>query len=716
MLELKDIKALHEKAFIHNQTTREKAANDLVFYWITQWDDTILSDTQLLYKGEFNVLRKAGRQILSDLMANPVQIDFQPIGETEEDSKEIIDGLYRTDDAKNTSIEAYEVGSQESVVCGIGAWELYNAYESIRTGDNKQVIKRRPIHEANNVVFFDPQSKRLDRSDAKYVSVIHSYSAKGFEDLYEDLTGEAPHAGYASDFAFPEHSYTFPWRSGASEKIYIVDFYHKEKVRDKILTMTDPIGQTLVIKESSLADVMDDMLDAGYVVESSKDIMRWKITKYIVSGIKILDTKEFPGEYIPIVPIFGEHAVIEGEDHWEGVTRLAKDPSTLRNFAFSYLADILMRSPREKPIFFQEQIAGYENMYSLSGAENNYPYLLQNRMSGDGTELPIGPVAVMPAQGMPAPLPSIIELTKSAVEDVANPGLPQDIADPDSSGKAVLAVQARIEMQSLVYQEHLKHAKRYDALVYASMSAEILDVPKTVLLTRPDGSKKPTELMNAIIDKETGDIVIINDLTNSEFEVTSTIGPSYSSQKDQTIDRLLNLMTVVDRSDPVHSALVLKLLKIMDGVDFDDIREYANTRLVLMGIRKPETEEEIKAWEDQQKKGDQKPADLVLAEAEVLKGQADMLEAQNNVTKMQLEAQNEILKRKIDTFEAQTARLETQIKAIEAGANIQNKKVDSFGKDIDNQAKVIKLQQPKEPQLPLPEDMSDEELFAQLAV
>ena len=76
-MDLTELKRLHDKAYTAGQVTRERAADDLVFYWVTQWDDNILADSQLAYRGEFNILRKAGRQILSDLAMNQVQVDFE---------------------------------------------------------------------------------------------------------------------------------------------------------------------------------------------------------------------------------------------------------------------------------------------------------------------------------------------------------------------------------------------------------------------------------------------------------------------------------------------------------------------------------------------------------------------------------------------------------------------------------------------------------------
>lgn len=706
MLELKDIKTYHDKAFTYGQVTRERASDDLVFYWVTQWDDNILADSQLAYRGEFNILRKAGRKILSDLASNPVQADFEPIDETRDDAADLLDGLYRTDDNRNTSQESYDNAQQEKVVCGVGAWELYHKYASMRSGNKNQVIRRKPIYEANNTVFWDPNARLLDKSDAMYCSVLTAYSEDGYKELVEDLTGEEDVSIAQATFKHPEQSYVFPWIGGEGKKIYVVNFYHQEKVRDKILTMIDPFEQVRQLRESNLIEVMDDLLDAGFSIESEKEIERWEIIKYIASGAEVLSHDIVAGDNIPIVPDFGEHAYVDGVEHWEGVTRLAKDPQRLRNFQLSYLADIVSRSPRPKPIFWQEQVAGYEDMYSEVGCENNYPYYLQNRMV-DGAQLPIGPIALMPETPIPQALVTSIGLSRESVEDVANPGTPQNVADPDLSGKAVLALQAQLELQSMVYQEHSKHAKRRDAEIYASMATVIYDTPRKAKITMPDDTRKEIEIMETIIDEETGDIVTLNDLTNAEFEVYSKIGPSYSSQKEQTLERLETLILGFPVGDPKRDILILKYLKLMDGVDFDDVREYANKQLVLTGIKEPETDEEKQMLEDAQRQGDEPSAEMVLARGELMKGQAALQKSQIDQMKVRFDSQNEGMKRMIDRFEAVTDRMEMQAKAQEVGANIDYKRSDKLSKDLDNAEKIIELRQPKE--------MSSDELYRQIA-
>jgi hypothetical protein len=693
-MDITELKELHDKAFESGQINRERAADDIVFYFITQWDDSLLAETQLAYRGEFNVLKKAGRQILSDLASNPVQIDFVPLDETRDDAAELADGLYRRDSNKNASIEAFENGKLESVVCGFGAWELYTTYVSNKLGTKNQTIKRRPIYGACNNVFWDPNAKQLDKKDAKYVSYLKAYSEDGYKNLVKELTGEEMESISEESFSFPDHSYVFPWISGGGSKIYVVDFQYREKIKEKILVMEDPFGMTIEMREMSLKKVMDEMIDAGYSIKEEKKIERWQVTKYIASGERILKKYILPGEHLTIIPCYGEHAYVEDEEHYEGVTRLAKDPQRLRNFQLSYLADIVSQSPRSQPIFLPEQIVNYEFMYNTSGIDNRYAYLLQNSQDLNGKDLPLGPVGVMPDQPIPQALMASIDISRQAIEDVANPGLPQDIADPDLSGKAVLALQARLDMQSMIYQEHYKHAKRRDGEIYASMAPEIYDTPRKEKLELVDGSRKDVKTMKAVLDEETQEIVYLNDLRNAEFEVYSKITASYSSQKEQTIDRLENMIMNMAPEDPMRKALQLKQLVLMDGTEFDDIRDYANMQLVLSGIKPPETpeqEEQLKIAQSQPKEPD---AAMVLAKAEELKGKADIMEEKREGIEMQLTNENTKTAHKIDMFKAQTDRMKLHIEAQKVGADINKISVETFGKQLDNEEKIVGLRNP----------------------
>lgn len=705
---LHDLKSLHDKAYNHNQVTRERASDDMVFYWITHWDDNLLQDAQLAYRGQFDLLRKAGRDIMSDLITNPVQVDFEPVDETRDDSAETLDGLYRSEDNRNLSIEAYNNARTEAIVCGFGAWMQYTEYVSSRNGDKNQTIRRRPIFEANNNVYFDPNDKTLDKSESNYVSVLRAYSEDGYKQLVEDLTGEdfdeSAHKAYvAESFKSPEISYVFPWLEGEGKKIYVTEFYHREKVKTKLLMMENPFGQKLTLREDQLEVEENTLLDDGYSIESEKTVEVWQVTKYIASGAEILNGdmvdgervgEVVAGEYLPVIPTYGEHAIIEGEEHWEGVTRLAKDPQRLRNFQMSYLADICSQSPREKPIFVPQQIGKHQDMYSLSGSENNFPFVFQELVDVNGKELPLGPVGTLPAPNIPPALIASIQLSREAVADVADAGLPGNIADIDLSGKAVLALQAKIDKQSIVYQENFKHAKRHDGVVYASQASHVFDVPRTEKITLPDGTRKTVKVMETVVNEQ-GEIVVLNDLNNVEFEVFSKIGPSYSSQKDQTVEMLGETIATLPPGDPLVNILTLKRIELVDGVAFDDVRDYVRKQQLIMGVRKPETPEDEQILAEASQQQQEPSAEMVLAQAEDKKGQAQLTEAETRRMVAVAEAQNKQAKVEVDVFSKQTDRMGVQVDAQEAGANINMKNIESFGKQLDNRAKVSELMNPK---------------------
>lgn len=639
MLTHEELMKLHDKAYDNGYDTRLKAADDMLFAWVTQWDDTYLSQSDLGYRGEFNIIRKAMRQILTDLILNPVQVDFEPVDESDDNGADLMDGMYRADMRNNSSQEATKNANQEAVVCGVGAWELRNEWKTNKAGDERQIIRRYPLYEANNNVMWDPNAKLLDKSDATYVSCLVSYSDDGYRKLKEELTGEVSEDVDAS-FKYPEISYVFPWIS-ESKKVYVTRFFHREKKNIKVHKFVDMYNAERLIDDADLDDNEDDLVDSGFNFESTKTITRFVVTRYIASGEDILESVVIPGEHIPVVPQYGERQFIEGEESYEGIVRLAKDPQRLRNFQLSYLADIVSMSPREKPIFTQEQIGGYEDMYEESGADNNLPYLLQNALDVNGNPLPVGAVGFIKAPEVPPALMQSIAESRAAVDDVASPGLPQDITDTSLSGKAVQAMQKRLDMQSYTYQDNHKFAERRNGEIYASMIVDIKDVEEDVFIVRPDGTRIKETLNKEELDYNTMERVVKNDINNMSFDVFADIGPSFESVKAQNKEELKELINGLPPGTPEHSILLNEYLTMVDGSNFKDIRDYSRKQLILMGVKPPETPEEQQMVQQQQQAKSQQqqgdPAMMMAAQAEMKKAQVQEQELAFKMESLKLE-------------------------------------------------------------------------------
>lgn len=682
---------MHDKAYNHGYSTRLKAADDLLFAWVTQWDDSYLDQSELGYRGEFDILRKAIRQILTDLTINTVQVDFEPVDDSAEKAAEIMDGSYRASMRNNRSQEAKKNANQESVVCGVGAWELRNEYVSDDPDDDRQKVVRVPIYEANNTVYWDPNAKLLDKSDAKYCSVLTSYTQEGYKELCDEFGFDFD--GEGASFKQPESSYVFPWVS-ETNYVYVSRFFTRKKTKTKHYIYQDMFGSELKLTNDEVESREDELVDGGYNLLTTKEVTRWEVTRYIVSGDGIIDEQVIPGEHIPVVPQYGERQIVEGEEHYEGVTRLAKDPQRLRNFQLSYLADIVSTSPREKPIFTQDQIGGFEDLYEQTGADNRLPYLLQNGTDANGNPLPVGPVGYIKAPEVPPAMLQSIAETRAAVDDVAGAQLPKDITDVDLSGKAISALNKRLDMQSYTYQDNHKFALRRDGEIYASMMSEIVDIEQSIPVEKIDGTRS-SEVVNAESVEFTSDgleKVVNNKIGGVKFEVYADIGPSFSSVKEQSKEEIKGILNSGNLDPETHKMLLNEYLTMIDGSSFEDIRNYGRKQLILSGAKKPETpdEQQMVAQAQASQQGQPNPA-LIMAQAEVMKAQADMLAQQNKQSELQMKA----LKLRQDGYQIQVDEKKTEAEIANTNADTINKLANAqktagqtVGQQLDNLEKV----------------------------
>jgi hypothetical protein len=671
--------------YCYNQRTRERAAADLVFYHITHWDDSMLEASPLQYRGEFDLLRKGKRDIIADMRANPIQADFEPIDGTSEDEADLMDGLYRASCRKNASKEAFDYACDEQVVSGLGGWRLVTKYVSDALGTRNQIVERLPIREFNSRVFFDCSAELIDKSDAKHVTVLTPFTPEGYIELVKDVTGETiSEDEIAGNFSYPENGISFPWFGANSQKdvVYVGEFYCRYKTKVRIQFFRDMFGSLQAFEQpyGKAKGWVDPIItEAGFELESEKTIEKWVVDKYLVSGDGIIGEPErIAGTELPIIPQYGERAFVQGVEHYEGIVKAARDPQLLRDFSMSYLADIVGRSPRIKPIYFPEQVQGFEHMHAQTGADSDYPYLLQNQFDDQGNALPLGPVAQTLEQPVPTALSQLMAEMRMAVEDVVNPGLPNNIADPDLSGKALNTLTALFDQQSIGYQENRKYAMRRDAEIFAAIMSDIMDTPRKMVTETPDGNRREVIMMEEKLNVETGEMETLNDITQAKFEVYADIGKAFSSSRDEARDMLTELLPAVSQTDPELAQITqLKIISLTDGPHMKDFREWASKKLVMMGIRKPETEEEAAELQAmQQAQAQQQDPNMALAMAE------------------QMKAENGAIKNQIDQFRAETDRMAVMVDAEKAGAEIDYKSVQTQSIKFND---AMKLRQPARP-------------------
>lgn len=673
----REVLRLHDEAFLSSQDNRRRAADDLLFARVTQWDDPFLS-TQLEYRGQFDQIRKARRHILGEMRANPVQATYIAGRDANEDTADLLERKYRFDMSTPSAKQALMIAQQDQLDCGVGAWRLVTDWENSVT--NEQYIKREPIHEANNRVFRDPNCQMPDGSDARYLGVVWTVTDLGWPAFAEQI-GLDPDV--LPTFSPPENGWTFPWTSNV--KVHnLLEFYYREKVTKQCYLFQNELGEQRVIKDDDIDDVFDELLDTGYLLEEERTYETYQVRKYWVSGGGFLNNEDgevIPGTRIPIVMLWGEVAQVDSQWIWEGIVRLAKDPSRLRNFIMSYLADIVAKGARQRPYFRMSQIQGLEWQFEEGGPDDNRPYRVLNDYDDDGNPLEGGPVAYEQAPDLPQAAVGLLEASSAAIEDVTNPGIPQDIASSELSGKAVTALQNRVDMQSFTYLDNVAMALQCEAEIYAEMVPIVYDTPRSIGLLAEDGTEETADINGWVFDMDSGKIIKAYDFTKGEYRVRTRITPAHSSRRDQQRSNKIELYAA-SQGNPEAQAVILFEIMMLDDSDAGVSKKFARQRLLDMGLLEPESDDD-KAYVEAQKNAEPAPDPAMkLAEAEDKKGEAELIGAKTDMHKAETDRMN-----------AETKRLEAITKAKEIGVDLQvlglTTKLDMEKGELDKQGKAL---------------------------
>lgn len=567
---------------------RLQCLQDRRFYSIAgaQWEGPLGEQFENKPKFEVNKIHLAVIRIINEYRNNRITVDFVSKEGAEYDKlADLCDGLYLADEQDSGAEEAFDNAFEEAVGGGFGAVRLRTAYEDEEDDENeKQRIRIEPIYDADSSVFFDLDAKRQDKADAKFAYVITSMTKDAYKAEWNDDPASWPKI---------VHQYEFDWST--PDVVFVAEYYRIEEVKETVRIFETIDGEEERYSQSEFDEdeSLEETLQAiGSREVRQKRVKRAKVRKYIMSGGSVLeDCGYIAGKAIPVVPVYGKRWFVDNVERCMGHVRLAKDAQRLKNMQLSKLGEISALSSVEKPILTPEQVAGHQVMWAEDTLKN-YPYLLINPITGpDGSQQVGGPVAYTRSAAVPPALAGLLQLTDQDMNDIL--GNPQGAEKMVSniSGKAVEAIQSRLDMQTFIYMSNQAKLVRRVGEIWLGMAREVYVEPgrkmKTVGLMGEMGS---VELMKPTIDEETGEIEMENDLSEASFDVVSSVGPSFVSRREATVRSITNMIAVSD--DPeTRQVLTSMALMNMEGEGIDDVRNYFRNKLVQMGVMKP-TEEE----------------------------------------------------------------------------------------------------------------------------
>lgn len=551
--------------------------------WGMQFENSI--------KVEIDKISRKVDKICNDYRENRVVPDFRPAGgDSDQDTADTLDGLWRADDYQFKSQQARDNAFEEAVAGGFGAYRLTNEWADPydKDSDAQRINPGLTIVDADQRVFFDPNSKLYDKSDAGHAFVLTAVARESFGEEYGDDA--------AIDWPEERLRPIFDWYT--PHVVLVCEYYEKVDKDDKLYILTHPLLEDedrFWASETSDEEIADRKKQ-GWSVKVSRR-KRCRIMKYTMSGAEVLiEHGVIPGDRIPVVPVYGKRWFVDNQERFRGVVSKLMDAQRIYNAKVSKMAETDSRAPNEVPIFTPQQIAGHETLWAEANI-NRSPYMLVNPIideaTGQATVAPIG--MVQPPQLYPV----TAALLQIAANDLTDDDQDVDQVKSNTSADAMDIAATRIDAKSGIYLDNMRQSVQCEAEIYYGKARETYFEPgREVETMDEDGGDGTATLHQSFTDKN-GVNRIRNDIARGKYKVVCSVTEATATRRDKTVKSCLNTATVAQAAGDTELATVATLTAVMnqDGEGMTDLQNYARKRLVTMGVVPP-TEEEQAAMDE----------------------------------------------------------------------------------------------------------------------
>ncbi|MHC1670449.1 portal protein [Stenotrophomonas maltophilia] len=600
-----DKEELHKEMLTRHQYARDYwrnqyrlAEQDMEFAFLpdTQWDEWMAQTRAGRPMYTVNKLRQAMKQITNDQRQNRPQAKVRAVEDSDSDLAEIRQGLIRNIDQTSEADRARDTAFQFAVGGGFGVWRVNYGYED--DGGFDMVIRKEEIANPYTVVF-DPAAKSKDRRDARFAFVDSTWARSAFRAKWPD----------AKLVSVDDCSETNrDWFQ--EEEVTVSEYWYKTSETYTLVLMSNGASYD----EAEIADVMDEMAQAGITVQRSRRATREKVWQCIVSGAEILEgPNEWAGRFIPLVPVWGEILNLGGKEEFFGAVRFGKDAQRMYNYERSTFIEVLADQPYSPFMAPAESLAGYEGQWRNLKTQRP-PVLLYK---ADPSLPNAGKPSREPTAQFPAALAQAAAISSDdikAATGIYDASL--GARSNETSGRAILARQREGDVANFDYIDNLSYAMKYDFEITNDLITKIYDTERQIRIIGEDGAEKVIRVNQTVVDQQTGREVVLNDLSQGRYDIAVTIGPSYTTQRMEAADAMMQLA-----NDPSPLGMVAKygFIKSLDMPGLEDVRKAARRIVVQAGLLEPEEGEE--APQQQQPSPDQM-AQAQKAQADAQKSQA----------------------------------------------------------------------------------------------
>jgi hypothetical protein len=505
---------------------RQKGLDDLKFSSGDQWPIEVQNSRHLEARPclTINKLDAYVRQIVNQMrQSRPRMRAHSMNSEANAKVADVITGIFKHIEVNSDADTAYDTAGEYAVRIGWGYWRVITDY--VREDSFDQEIYIRPIDNPFSV-YFDPNSIQPDGSDAEKVLITTLMSKDDFKIQYPDADdgGDFNQRG-TGDFD-PD------WVQ--KEDIRVAEYFYVERKKTKLLLLSDG---TKVYKDE--APSPEILAAAGIMVVGERETMRKQIKWCKLTGLEILEERDWSGRYIPVVPVYGQQLTVEDKRKKYGLVRNAKDAQRMYNYWQTSLTESIALAPKAKWLLAEGQDEGHENEWAQANIKS-MPVLRYKQTDINGKEAPA------PQRLQPEPPPAgVIAAAMSIDKDLQSVvGIfdPSQLPQGNMSGKAIRGQQMQQDMTNFHYYDNLVRSMKHTGRIILDLIPKIYDRERVLRIIGYDGKPEMVTL-NQRTQDEMGVEKVLNDVTVGEYDVYMDTGPGYQSKRQEAVEAMMPMIS-----------------------------------------------------------------------------------------------------------------------------------------------------------------------------
>lgn len=528
---------LASEAENHN---RLEALDDLRFARLgEQWHERDVKSREIEGRPCLTINRLPAfiRQVVNDARQNKPAIKVHPADDNADpETAEIFNGLIRNIEVTSDADVAFDTALESAVTGGFGYFRVNTKYSDEDTFDQDIVIERiaNPFS-----VFIDPFSTAADSSDWNDAFIVETMPKEAFERKYKG--SEA--VDWSSDGYVGLGS---PWID--DDQVMVCEWWTREETRKQIGQLSNGEVVDLSVYQANMDQFAALQLE---LVGQPREVRGHKVIQRIMTGGEILETNDWGGKYIPIIPVYGDEVNVEGKRYFRSMVRDAKDPQRMFNYWRTASTELVALAPKTP---FIGRKGAFDTDADKWATANVASHAF---IEFDGMDAP----QRQPFAGVPA---GALQEALNASDDIkAIVGLHDaslGARSNETSGVAIMARQREGDVSTFHYIDNLARAIRHAGRILIDLIPKVYSTDRIIRILGPEETPATVRIGQepGEVTDQRGQIIRIFSLNAGKYDLTVQTGPSFTTRRQEAAAQMQELFRAYPPAAEVIGDLFVK--------------------------------------------------------------------------------------------------------------------------------------------------------------